>query len=121
MPSMTPSRWQRIHSGHGRRGDGRLPRWLGLEELEARTLLSISPTIIAAGSEETSTARGTAGETTTEILDPAPFAWTYVSSPQPHYVGVLEYGEATFHINGQTLTTRAYRQAGGDYSIPARR
>jgi FtsP/CotA-like multicopper oxidase with cupredoxin domain len=51
-------------------------------------------------------------------MDPAPFTWTYVSSPEPHYVGVLEYGEATFNINGQTLTTRAYRQEGGAYSIP---
>ncbi len=49
------------------------------------------------------------------ILDPAPFAWTYAGD---HYVGVLEYGEATFSIDGKTLTTRAYRQAGGEYSIP---
>jgi hypothetical protein len=55
---------------------------------------------------------------TNEILDPADFVWTYVSSPEPHYVGVLEYGEATFNINGETLTTRAYRQEGGCYSIP---
>ena len=53
-----------------------------------------------------------------EISDPAPFVWTYVASPEPHYVGVLEYGEATFSINGETLTTRAYRQEGGAYSIP---
>ena len=42
-----------------------------------------------------------------EILDPEPFVWTFVNSPDlqdPHYVGVLEYGEATFNINGQTLT-----------------
>jgi len=57
-------------------------------------------------------------ETTNEILDPEPFVWTYVSSPEPHYVGVLEYGEATFTINGETLTTRAYRQEGGNFSIP---
>jgi len=56
--------------------------------------------------------------TTNDILDPEPFVWTYVSSPEPHYVGVLEYGEATFTINGETLTTRAYRQAGGEFSIP---
>ena len=55
---------------------------------------------------------------TNEILNPEPFVWTYVSSPEPHYVGVLEYGEATFTINGETLTTRAYRQEGGDFSIP---
>ncbi len=55
---------------------------------------------------------------TNEILDPASFNWTYVDSPEPHYVGVMEYGEATFNINGETLTTRAYRQEGGCYSIP---
>ena len=56
--------------------------------------------------------------TTNAILNPEPFEWTPVSNPEPHYVGVLEYGEATFTINGETLTTRAYRQEGGCYSIP---
>ena len=56
--------------------------------------------------------------TANDILDPEPFVWTYVSSPEPHYIGVLEYGEATFTINGETLTTRAYRQEGGEFSIP---
>lgn len=61
----------------------------------------------------------TSEPTTNEIVNPASFVWTYVSSPEPHYVGVLEYGEATFTLNnGQTLTTRAYRQEGGTYSIP---
>ncbi|MDH3292762.1 MAG: multicopper oxidase domain-containing protein [Acidimicrobiia bacterium] len=50
-----------------------------------------------------------------EIVNPAPFIWDYAGD---HYVGVLEYGEATFTINGETLTTRAYRQEGGCYSIP---
>ena len=50
-----------------------------------------------------------------EILDPQPFVWTDAGD---HFVGVLEYGEATFTINGETLTTRAYRQEGGCYSIP---
>ncbi len=49
------------------------------------------------------------------ILDPVPFVW---SDAGDHYVGVLEYGEATFTIDGKTLTTRAYRQEGGAYSIP---
>lgn len=53
-----------------------------------------------------------------EIPDPEPFVWTYVSSPEPHYVGVLEYGQATFNINGYTLTTRAYRQEGHAFSVP---
>ncbi len=53
--------------------------------------------------------------TTNKIVDPQPFEWTHKGG---HYVGVLEYGEATFTINGETLTTRAYRQEGGCYSIP---
>ncbi|NNE73240.1 MAG: multicopper oxidase domain-containing protein [Acidimicrobiales bacterium] len=54
-----------------------------------------------------------------DIVNPSPFVWTYVASPEPHYVGVMEYGEATFTMNnGDTLTTRAYRQQGGSYSIP---
>ncbi len=32
--------------------------------------------------------------------------------------GRLEFGPATLNIGGSTLTTRAYRQAGGSYSIP---
>ena len=46
------------------------------------------------------------------------FVWTYVNDPEPHYTGVMEVGEATFTINGETFTTRAYRQDGGSYSIP---
>jgi len=53
--------------------------------------------------------------TTGEIVDPAPFIWAEAGD---HYVGVMEYGQATFTINGETLTTRAYRQEGGCYSIP---
>ncbi len=52
---------------------------------------------------------------TSDIVDPPPFEWTDAGD---HYVGVMEYGEATFSINGETLTTRAYRPAGGCYSIP---
>jgi FtsP/CotA-like multicopper oxidase with cupredoxin domain len=39
-------------------------------------------------------------------------------NPEAYYSGVLEYGQATFTIGGETLTTRAYRQEGGAYSIP---
>ena len=56
--------------------------------------------------------------TNNEIVDPAPFVWTYQASPEPHYVGTLEYGQATFNINGESLTTRAYRQQGQAFSIP---
>jgi suppressor of ftsI len=56
------------------------------------------------------------------IQDPVDFVWTYhpvsADNPEPYYSGVLEYGEATFAIGAFTLTTRAYRQAGGSFSIP---
>lgn len=57
------------------------------------------------------------------IQDPTPFAWTYhpatTTNPVAYYSGVMEVGQATFIMNnGQTLTTRAYRQQGGNYSIP---
>ncbi|MDX1614848.1 MAG: multicopper oxidase family protein [Candidatus Promineifilaceae bacterium] len=54
-------------------------------------------------------------DTPNEIVNPKPFLWTDAGD---HFVGTLEYGEATFTINGETLTTRAYRQEGGCYSIP---
>ncbi len=50
-----------------------------------------------------------------QIVNPEPFVWTNAGD---HFVGVLEYGEASFTIDGETLTTRAYRQQGGCYSIP---
>jgi FtsP/CotA-like multicopper oxidase with cupredoxin domain len=50
-----------------------------------------------------------------QIIDPTPFVWTDAGD---HFVGTLEYGEATFTIDGETLTTRAYRQEGGCFSIP---
>jgi FtsP/CotA-like multicopper oxidase with cupredoxin domain len=56
------------------------------------------------------------------VTDPVLFQWTHhqvsASNPEDHYSGTLEMGEKTFTINGETLTTRAYRQAGGNYSIP---
>jgi len=56
------------------------------------------------------------------INDPAIFQWTFhpadVNNPEEYYTGVIEAGEASFTINGETLTTRAYRQEGGTYSIP---
>ncbi|MDH3403538.1 MAG: MopE-related protein [Acidobacteriota bacterium] len=56
------------------------------------------------------------------IADPPTFQWTFHpvtgNNPEPYYSGTLEYGEATFTIGGETLTTRAYRQAGGQYTIP---
>lgn len=56
------------------------------------------------------------------ISDPPEFQWTYhapsASNPTGYYSGTLEIAEATFVISGQTLTTRAYRQAGSAASIP---
>lgn len=68
------------------------------------------------------TAALTACPTTNVITDPPQFQWTFhpvtASNPEPYYSGTMEIGEATFTIGGQTLTTRAYRQAGTAYSIP---
>jgi FtsP/CotA-like multicopper oxidase with cupredoxin domain len=63
----------------------------------------------------------TACPMTNVIQDPPQFVWTFhpASGGTPaHFSGTLELGEATFTIGGQTLTTRAYRQAGGAYTIP---
>ena len=49
------------------------------------------------------------------VAEPEIFQWTDKGS---HFFGILEMGEASFTINGETLTTRAYRQDGGAYSIP---
>lgn len=49
---------------------------------------------------------------TNRISDPPQFFWN------TQHEGILEFGAATFNINGETLTTRAYRQQGGTYSIP---
>ncbi len=53
--------------------------------------------------------------TSNVIQDPAEFLWT---SQNGYLSGTLEIGEATLAIGADTLTTRAYRQAGGSYSIP---
>lgn len=49
------------------------------------------------------------------IQDPVEFQWT---AQNGYWSGTLEIGEATLTIGADTLTTRAYRQAGGSYSIP---
>jgi len=52
-------------------------------------------------------------------VSPQRFNWTFVNDAEGgHYTGVMEIGEATFSIGGETITTRAYRQAGKEYSIP---
>lgn len=56
------------------------------------------------------------------IVDPPQFEWTYhpatAGNPEAYYSGVIEIGEANFSIGGETFVTRAYRQAGGGYTIP---
>lgn len=52
------------------------------------------------------------------IENPEQFVWTPVASPEPHFVGTMEIAEATLNINGETITTRVYRQEGGCDSIP---
>jgi FtsP/CotA-like multicopper oxidase with cupredoxin domain len=74
--------------------------------------------------DELSTGAGgiTVCPSTNVIADPPQLQWTYHpasgGNPQPYYSGTLELGQATFTIGGQTLTTRAYRQAGTAYTIP---
>ncbi len=67
-------------------------------------------------------AYGSTCPTTNVVQDPPLFQWTYhpvtTNNPEAYYSGTLEMGEATFTIAGDTLTTRAYRQAGGTYTIP---
>ncbi len=53
--------------------------------------------------------------TSNVIQDPAQFQWT---SQNGYWSGTLEIGEATLAVGADTLTTRAYRQAGGSFSIP---
>ena len=57
------------------------------------------------------------------VDDPPQFQWTYhpvgPDNPEAHYSGTMEVGEVTLTFNnGETLTTRAYRQEGTAYTIP---
>lgn len=57
------------------------------------------------------------------VDDPPQFQWTYhpvgPDNSEAHYSGTMEVGEVTLTLNnGETLTTRAYRQAGEEYTIP---
>ncbi len=54
------------------------------------------------------------------ITDPVDFQWTFhpasATNPEAYYSGTMEVGETTITFNnGETLTTRAYRQQGGTY------
>jgi hypothetical protein len=56
------------------------------------------------------------------VTNPPEFEWVHHpaidGNPVEYWSGTLEMGKATFTINGETLTTRAYRQEGGEYAIP---
>jgi len=60
--------------------------------------------------------------TTNTIDDPPQFQWTHhpatAKNPEEYYSGTMEIGEASFVIGGDTITTRAYKQAGTAYTIP---
>ena len=59
---------------------------------------------------------------TNVVIDPYEFKWVHhpvsESNSEAYYSGTLEMGEASFVIDGETLTTRAYRQEGQEYAIP---
>ncbi|MDH5446397.1 MAG: multicopper oxidase domain-containing protein [Gammaproteobacteria bacterium] len=59
--------------------------------------------------------------TANQATEPQLLQWTHhpaANGTEEYWSGVLEMGEASFIVNGETLTTRAYRQEGGQYSIP---
>lgn len=57
-----------------------------------------------------------------QITDPPIFQWTFhpatAGNPVEYYSGTMEIGEATLTIGSDWIKTRAYRQEGGQYSIP---
>lgn len=57
---------------------------------------------------------------TNAITDPQPFVWTEHTDADglTYYTGTMEISEATFTIGGETITTRAYGQAGQAPTIP---
>jgi FtsP/CotA-like multicopper oxidase with cupredoxin domain len=67
-------------------------------------------------------AYGSTCPTTNVVQNPPLFQWTHHpvsgSNPEEYFSGTLEMGQATFNIGGGTVTTRAYRQEGGAFSIP---
>lgn len=57
------------------------------------------------------------------IDDPQEFVWKHhpvtANNPEAYYSGTMEVGEVTLDLNnGETLTTRAYRQKGTNYTVP---
>ncbi len=66
--------------------------------------------LLAAGAAQAGVCPGT-----NVIADPPAFVWTNQGG---WWSGTLEIGAATLAIGSDSLTTRAYRQAGGSFSIP---
>jgi hypothetical protein len=75
----------------------------------AISILAISILVLAVA------AQASVCPTTNVIEDPVDFLWTNEGG---YWSGTLEIGAATLNIGGDTLTTRAYRQKGGNFSIP---
>jgi FtsP/CotA-like multicopper oxidase with cupredoxin domain len=61
------------------------------------------------------TAEASVCPTSNVIRDPVEFQWT---ANDGYFSGTLELGAASLTIGADTLTTRAYRQAGGAFSVP---
>lgn len=88
-----------------------MARLKSLLSLLTKTLSASALSVLALAG----TARASVCPTTNVVQDPVDFQWT---AQNGHFSGTLELGQATLNIGGQTLTTRAYRQAGGAFSIP---
>lgn len=76
-----------------------------------RGKISVALSILAL----TGIAQASTCPTSNLIQDPVDFQWTQQNG---YFSGTLELGQATLNIGNGTLTTRAYRQAGGNFSIP---
>lgn len=65
---------------------------------------------------------GSACPSTNVVSDPQMFLWTHhpvtASNPEAYYSGTMEIGATTIDVDGVPVTTRAYRQAGTQYTIP---
>jgi FtsP/CotA-like multicopper oxidase with cupredoxin domain len=75
------------------------------KEMKVLTSLLVVSLFVLSGFAQASVCPGT-----NVIEDPAEFQWT-------NNEGTLEIGEASFVIGGETLTTRAYKQEGENFSF----
>jgi len=87
--------------------------------LHYRMIGAVTVLLATAALVPVASSSGAVGAGDGAIVDPPAFEWTYVHEPEPHYVGTLVYGRADFLMNdGSTLTTRAYAQGVGPFTIP---